>query len=94
MEVSFWNNLEHIGTIWNILERFTHWKYVSFYDKEEFDFWDNQFRKGLSSTEAYQDKIHDRSINQIGRQKAKSGLYKDSREACYPYRVDGINERY
>ena len=62
--------------------------------KEEFDFWDNQFRKGLSPLEAYQDKIHDRTINQIGRQKAKSGVYKNSREACYPYRVEGINEKY
>ena len=62
--------------------------------KEEFDFWDNQFRKRLSPLEAYQDKIHDRTINQIGRQKAKSGLYGNSREACYPYRVEGINEKY
>ena len=62
--------------------------------KENFDFWDNQLRKGLSLTAAYQDKIHDKTINQIGRQQAKSGLYKSSREACYPYRVEGINEKY
>ncbi len=62
--------------------------------KEEFDFWDNQFRKGLSPQEAFSDRIHDRTINQIGRQMAKSGLYKNSREACYPYRVNGINEKY
>ncbi len=62
--------------------------------KEEFDFWDNQIRKGLSPLQAYQDKINDRTINQIGRQRAKSGLYKNSREACNPYRVEGINEKY
>ena len=62
--------------------------------KEEFDFWDNQFRKGLSPQEAFSDRIHDRTINQIGRQRARSGLYRDSREACYPYRVNGINEKY
>ena len=62
--------------------------------KENFDFWDNQLRKGLSLTAAYQDKIHDKTINQIGRQQAKSGLYKSSKEACYPYRVEGINEKY
>ena len=62
--------------------------------KEEFDFWDNQFRKGLLPQEAFSDRIHDRTINQIGRQMAKSGLYKNSREACYPYRVNGINEKY
>ena len=62
--------------------------------KEEFDFWDNQFRKGLSPQEAFSDRIHDKTINQIGRQMAKSGLYKNSRKACYPYRVNGINEKY
>ena len=62
--------------------------------KEDIDFWDNQLRKRLSYIDAYKDRIHDRTINQIGRQKAKSGLYKDSREACYPYRVKGINEKY
>ena len=58
------------------------------------NFWDNQFRKGLTQPEAYKDRIHDRSINQIGRQMAKSGVYKNSREACNPYRVEGINEKY
>jgi len=62
--------------------------------KEEFDFWDNQLRKGLSPLQAYQDKINDRTVNQIGRQRAKSGLYKNSREACDSYRVEGINEKY
>ena len=62
--------------------------------KEEFDLWDNQFRKGLSPQEAFSDRIHDRTINQIGRQMAKSRLYRNSREACYPYRVNGINEKY
>lgn len=62
--------------------------------KEEFDFWDNQLRKGLSPLQAYQDKINDRTVNQIGRQRAKSGLYKNSREACDLYRVEGINEKY
>ena len=62
--------------------------------KEEFDFWDNQIRKGLTTTEAYQDKVHDKGINLIGRQKAKNGIYKNSKEACYLYRADGINEKY
>ena len=62
--------------------------------KENFDFWDNQLRKRLSYMDAYKDRLHDRTINQIGRQKAKSGLYRNSREACYPYRVEGINEKY
>ena len=62
--------------------------------KEEFDFWDNQIRKGLSYQEAYQDRVKDKTINKIGRQKAKSGLYKNSKEACQEYRVDGINEKY
>ena len=62
--------------------------------KEDLDFWDNQLRKGLSYMAAYQDKIHDRTINQIGRQRAQKKLYRNSREACYPYRVEGINEKY
>ena len=73
--------MERFGTFWNILGHIGTFPLL-------------EIRKGLSSAEAYQDKLHDRSINQIGRQKAKSGLYKDSREACYPYRVDGINEKY
>ena len=55
---------------------------------------DNQLRKRLSYMDAYKDRLHDRTINQIDRQKAKSGLYRNSREACYPYRVEGINEKY
>lgn len=58
------------------------------------DYWDNQFRKGLTETEAYLDKIHDKKVNEMGRQRAQSGLYSNSREACNSYRVKGINEKY
>ena len=58
------------------------------------DYWDNQFRKGLTETEAYLDKIHDKQVNKTGRQRAQSGLYSNSREACNSYRVKGINEKY
>ena len=62
--------------------------------KEATDYWDNQLRKGLSSTQAALDRLHDREINKIGRQSAQTGLYSNSREACNIYRVKGINDKY
>ena len=61
--------------------------------KEDFDYYKNQVR-GLSPMAASVDKIHDRKINEIGRQRAQSGLYSNSREACNSFRVKDINEKY
>ena len=61
--------------------------------KEDFDYYKNQVR-GLSPIEASIDRIHDRKINEIGRQRAQSGLYTNSREACNSFRVKDINEKY
>ena len=58
------------------------------------DYWDNQFRKGLTRSQADLDKRHDKRVNKIGRQRAQSGLYSDSRDACNSYRVNGINDKY
>ena len=62
--------------------------------KEDFDFWHNQAWKGMSALAASKDKMHDRQVNKIGRQQAKSGLYKNSREGCNLFRVKGINDKY
>ena len=61
--------------------------------KEDFDYYRNQIR-GLSPMEASIDKIHDRKVNEIGRQRAQSGLYSNSRKACNSFRVKEINEKY
>lgn len=61
--------------------------------KEDFDYYKNQFR-GLSPLEASIDRIHDRKVNQIGRQRAQSVLYSNSKDACNSFRVRGINEKY
>ena len=61
--------------------------------KEDFDYYKNQFRR-LSPLEASIDRIHDRKVNQIGRQRAQSGLYSNSKDACNSFRVRGINEKY
>ena len=61
--------------------------------KEDFDYYKNQC-KGLSPMDASIDRIHYRKVNNIGRQRAQSGLYSNSREACNSFRVDGINEKY
>ncbi|MBR5598538.1 MAG: hypothetical protein IKW39_00705 [Alphaproteobacteria bacterium] len=62
--------------------------------KENFDYYYNQAWKGLSKQEAHKDRIHDRTVNKIGRQRKKSGLYKNSKEGCKSYRVRGINDKY
>ena len=48
----------------------------------------------MSALAASKDKMHDRQVNKIGRQQAKSGLYKNSREGCNLFRVKGINDKY
>lgn len=63
------------------------------YKKEDFDYYKNQLR-GLSALEASLDRIHDRNVNKIGRQRAQSGLYSNSRDACESFRVKGINDDY
>ena len=45
-------------------------------------------------TQADLDKRHDKRVNKIGRQRAQSGLYSNSRDACNSYRVNGINDKY
>ena len=45
--------------------------------KEEFDYYKNRWR-GLSPEESLIDKIHDKKVNKIGRQRALSGLYSNS----------------
>lgn len=62
--------------------------------KEDFDYYYNQIWKGLSQEEALKDEMHDKNVNQIGRQLAKNKLYSNSKEACRPYRVRGINDKY
>lgn|GEM_PF-562284 len=62
--------------------------------KEDFDYYYNQLWKGLSQQEAEEDRLHDKRINKIARQRAKRRLYLDSKRACHPYRVRGINEKY
>ena len=42
--------------------------------KEDFDYYKNQIR-GFSPREASIDRIHDRKVKQIGRQRAQSNLY-------------------
>ena len=54
----------------------------------------NWSREGLSKQEAHKDRIHDRTVNKTGRQKEKSGLYKNSKEGCKSFRVRGINDKY
>ena len=61
--------------------------------KEDFDYYKNQLR-GLSALEESLDRIHDRNVNKIGRQRAQSGLYSNSRDACESFRVKGINDDY
>lgn len=61
--------------------------------KEDFDYYKNQLR-GSSALEASLDRIHDRNVNKIGRQRTQSGLYSNSRDACESFRVKGINYDY
>ena len=61
--------------------------------KEDFDYYKNQFR-GSTPLTASVDRIHDRKVNEIGRQRAQSSLYSNSKDACASFRVRGINEKY
>ena len=38
--------------------------------------------------------VNETKVNEIGRQRAQSGLYSNSREACNSFRVKDINEKY
>ena len=62
--------------------------------KEIFDYYRNQYRKGLSEQEAFDDFVHDTEVNRDGRRLAKSGLYSSSKEGCNKYRLEDINDRY
>lgn len=63
--------------------------------KEDYwDYYDNQIRKKKTAQEAILDKMHDKQVNETGRQRAASGLFSNSREACHSYRVKGINDKY
>lgn len=61
--------------------------------KERFDYFKNRMR-GISAIDAYSDYLHDIDINNQGRQQAKSGLYKNAKEACKYKRVKKINDKY
>lgn len=62
--------------------------------KEGVDYYINQYYKGLSQPAAYNDYLWDKGTNQISRQRAKSGVYSDYKDACNIFRVNGINEKY
>lgn len=63
--------------------------------KERIDYFKNRMSlKGMSPFDAYGDYLHDRYVNKVGRQQAKSGLYSNSKDGCLMYRVNGINEKY
>jgi hypothetical protein len=62
--------------------------------KEYYDYFKNQHIKGFSEQEAFDDFVHDTSVNRDGRHLAKSGLYSSSKEGCNKYRVNGISARY
>lgn len=62
--------------------------------KENFDYYYNQIWKGLSKKAALKDKAHDKAVNKTGRQRAKSGVYRNAEDACKLYRVRGINDKY
>ena len=40
--------------------------------KEDIDYFDNQWRKGLTKEEASLDRKHDKRVNEIGRQRKKA----------------------
>ena len=46
--------------------------------KEEFDYYNQVWKVGLP-LEASKDKLHNRLVNEIGRQRAKSGVYTHSK---------------
>lgn len=59
--------------------------------RENFDYYKNLFR-GISRTEALQDKRNDLSVNQDGINMAQSGQYDSAEEACNKYRPDNYND--
>ncbi len=63
-------------------------------EKEVDDFYKNINEKGLSEEQAMIDYYHDKEINRIGRELYKSGNYKNSKDACNMFRVNGINPMF
>lgn len=62
--------------------------------KELFDYYLNQNLKGMPMDLAYKDYLHDKLVNEIGRQQAKSGLYLNSKDGCNLFRANGINDKF
>ena len=55
--------------------------------KEQFDFYRNKYYKGLREDEAKKDKLHDLSVNAMGRLRGNSGVYNNAQDACADYRA-------
>ena len=54
--------------------------------KEDVDYFKNIWNKGLTTEEALLDKLHDMSVNQIGIERAQSGVFQSAQDACSDYR--------
>ena len=54
--------------------------------KEKFDFYWNQYYKGLDEDEAQKDRFHDLRVNATGRLRGNSGVYRNAQDACADYR--------
>lgn len=54
--------------------------------KEKFDFYWNQYYKGLDEDEAPKDRFHDLRVNATGRLRGNSGVYRNAQDACADYR--------
>lgn len=56
-------------------------------EKEAVDYFKNRFYKGLSPKESTNDYWHDLSVNQTGRDRAKTGGFSSAQDACADYRA-------
>lgn len=54
--------------------------------KEQFDFYWNQYYKGLDEDKALKDRFHDLNVNATGRLRGNSGVYSNAQDACADYR--------
>jgi len=54
----------------------------------------NPIRKNMTIEDSLIDCLQDQFANKTGRQNAKNMLYKDAKEGCQQFRVEGINEKY
>ncbi len=54
--------------------------------KEKFDFYWNQYYKGLNEHEDQKDRSHDLGVNALGRLRGDSKLYRNAQNACSDYR--------